>query len=120
MLDQSTICAISTTPGTGALAVVRLSGSDAIAIADKIFQSPKKGKTLEGQAANTLHFGQIFSKGELIDEVVVGLFLAPHSFTGEDIVEISCHGSVYIQQKLLEILIQQGARLARPDRKSVV
>lgn len=114
MLDQSTICAISTTPGTGALAVVRLSGSDAIAIADKIFQSPKKGKTLEGQAANTLHFGQIFSKGELIDEVVVGLFLAPHSFTGEDIVEISCHGSVYIQQKLLEILIQQGARLARP------
>ncbi len=114
MLDQSTICAISTSPGTGALAVVRLSGSDAIAIAGSIFQSPKEGKKLEGQAANTMHFGKIVSNGQVIDEVVVGLFRAPHSFTGEDIVEISCHGSVFIQQKLLEILVGQGARLARP------
>ncbi len=114
MLDQSTICAISTSPGTGALAVVRLSGTKAVAIADRIFQSPKEGKKLEGQAANSLHFGKIVANGQVIDEVVVGLFRAPHSFTGEDIVEISCHGSVYIQQKLLEVLVVQGARLARP------
>src|SRR5690554_1496379 len=114
MLDQSTICAISTSPGSGAIAVIRLSGTDAIAIAAKVFQSPNKNKKLEEQPGNTLHFGQIVSKGEIVDEVVVALFRSPHSFTGEDIVEISCHGSVYIQQKLLEILIENGARLARP------
>jgi tRNA modification GTPase len=114
MLDQSTICAISTTPGTGALAVVRLSGNDAISIADKIFRSPATGKYLANQAANTLHFGQITADGEVVDEVIAALFRAPHSFTGEDIVEISCHGSVFIQQKLLEIMVHNGARLARP------
>ncbi len=114
MLDQSTICAISTSQGTGALAVVRLSGTDAVAIADRVFQSPKEGKKLEVQAANTLHFGKIVANGQVIDEVVIGVFRSPHSFTGEDIVEISCHGSVYIQQKLLEVLVEQGARLALP------
>jgi len=114
MLDQSTICAISTSPGIGAIAVIRLSGSEAIQIADKIFQSPVKNKTLNEQPANTLHFGQIIFKNEIIDEVVVALFRAPHSFTGEDIVEISCHGSVFIQQKILEILIENRARMALP------
>ena len=114
MIDQSTICAISTPAGTGALAVVRLSGTEAIAIADKVFRSPREGKQLAGQNANTLHFGQIVNNEEIIDEVVIGLFRAPHSFTGEDIVEISCHGSIYIQQKLLELLIREGARMARP------
>lgn len=114
MLDQSTICAISTSPGMGAIAVIRLSGDGAIAICDKIFRSPRKGKLLAEQAANTLHFGQILFKNEIIDEVVVALFRAPHSFTGEDIIEISCHGSVFIQQKILEILVENGARLALP------
>lgn len=114
MLDQSTICAISTSPGSGAIAVIRLSGSEAVSITEKIFCSRNKTKRLVEQAANTLHFGQIVFNGEVIDEVVVALFRAPHSFTGEDIVEISCHGSVYIQQKILEILIENGARLARP------
>lgn len=114
MLDQSTICAISTSPGMGAIAVIRLSGAGAIAICDKIFRSPRKGKLLAEQAANTLHFGQILFKNEIIDEVVVALFRAPHSFTGEDIIEISCHGSVFIQQKILEILVENGARLALP------
>lgn len=114
MIDQSTICAISTSPGIGAIAVIRLSGSDAIQIAGKVFQSPKKGKTLTGQPANTLHFGQVVFKNEVIDEVVVAIFRAPHSFTGEDIVEISCHGSTYIQQKILEVLVENGARLALP------
>ncbi|MBT6763345.1 MAG: tRNA uridine-5-carboxymethylaminomethyl(34) synthesis GTPase MnmE [Prolixibacteraceae bacterium] len=114
MLDQSTICAISTSPGIGAIAVIRLSGSEAISIADKVFKSPKKGKTLKDQPANTIHFGQILFNKEIIDEVVVALFRVPHSFTGEDIVEISCHGSVYIQQKILEILVESGTRLAQP------
>ncbi len=114
MLDQSTICAISTSPGTGAIAIIRLSGSDAITIADKIFKSPKKGKVLIEQSANTIHFGQVIFNNEVIDEVVVSLFKAPHSFTGENSVEISCHGSVYIQQKILEILVENGARLALP------
>lgn len=114
MLDQSTICAISTSPGIGAIAVVRLSGSEAIQIADKVFQSPVKNKKLAGQPANTLHFGQIIYKNIVIDEVIVSLFRAPHSFTGEDIAEISCHGSVFIQQKILEVLVENGARLALP------
>jgi len=114
MLDQSTICAISTSPGIGAIAVIRLSGSDAIQIAEKVFQSPKKDKKLIEQAANTLHFGQIIFNNEIIDEVVVAIFRAPHSFTGENIVEISCHGSIFIQQKILEVLVENGARMALP------
>ncbi len=114
MFDQSTICAISTSPGIGAIAVVRLSGSESIQIADTVFQSSKRNKKLTEQPANTLHFGQFISKNEVIDEVIVALFRAPHSFTGEDIVEISCHGSIYIQQKILEILVENGARMALP------
>jgi len=114
MMDESTICAISTSPGVGAIAVIRLSGNDAVAIAEQVFQSPKNDKKLTDQKPNTLHFGKIVCKDEVLDEVVVALFKAPHSFTGEDIVEISCHGSVYIQQKILEILVEKGARLALP------
>ncbi|RIJ47738.1 tRNA uridine-5-carboxymethylaminomethyl(34) synthesis GTPase MnmE [Maribellus luteus] len=114
MLDQSTICAISTSPGMGAIAVIRLSGSEAIAIAGKSFRSPNKNKKLIEQAPNTLHFGQFTNQQEIIDEVVMALFKAPHSFTGEDIVEISCHGSTFIQQKILEVLIENGARMALP------
>ncbi len=114
MINQSTICAISTSPGVGAIAIIRLSGENAISIADKIFKSPKKGKVLVEQKANTLHFGQIVFNDETIDEVVVSLYKAPHSFTGENSVEIACHGSVYIQQKILEVLVENGARLALP------
>ncbi|MFV0591487.1 MAG: tRNA uridine-5-carboxymethylaminomethyl(34) synthesis GTPase MnmE [Draconibacterium sp.] len=114
MLDQSTICAISTSPGIGAIAVIRLSGSEAILIADKVFRSPKAGKLLTDQKANTLHFGQLVFNNEVIDEVVVALFRASHSFTGENSVEISCHGSTYIQQRILEVLIENGARMALP------
>ncbi len=115
MIDQSTICAISTSPGTGAIAVIRLSGGEAISITEKIFASPEHSKKLKNQPANTIHFGKIISSDkQVIDEVVVALFKAPHSFTGEDIVEISCHGSVYIQQKILELLVENGARMAFP------
>lgn len=114
MLDQFTICAIATSPGMGAIATIRLSGEKAVEIADSVFQSPKSNKKIIDQQANTLHFGSIYDGNELIDEVVVALFLAPHSYTGEDIVEITCHGSVYIQQRILQLLISKGARMARP------
>ncbi len=114
MLDQLTICAIATSPGMGAIATIRLSGEKAFEIADSVFQSPKSGKKLADQNPNTLHFGSIADGNELIDEVVVSIFRAPHSFTGEDVVEITCHGSVYIQQRILQLLITKGARMALP------
>ena len=113
MFDNSTIAAISTPPGTGAIAVIRLSGLSAIEIADKVFVSPSK-KKLAGQAPNTIHYGFIYDNDVPVDEVMVGLFKSPHSYSGEDIVEISCHGSQYIQQRILELLTMKGARLAQP------
>ena len=114
MLDQLTICAIATSPGMGAIATIRLSGEKALEIADSVFQSPKSGKKLADQKPNTLHFGSVTDENELIDEVVVSIFRTPHSFTGEDVVEITCHGSVYIQQRILQLLISKGARMALP------
>jgi tRNA modification GTPase len=106
-----TIAALSTPPGTGALGVIRLSGPEAIAIAAKIF----RGKDLTQQPGYTLHFGTLNDEsGTIIDEVLVTLFRAPHSFSGEDTVEFSCHGSPYILQEVLHLLIRQGARIARP------
>ena len=114
MFDSSTICAISTPAGAGGIAVIRLSGPEALSFADSVFQSPVRGKTLTAQAANTLHFGAIVKGEEMLDEVVIGLFRAPHSYTGEDVVEISCHGSLFIQQQILQLLIDKGAELAQP------
>ena len=106
------ICAISTPPGMGAIAVIRLSGEGSAALTDLIFRSPS-GKQLSEAAANTVHFGRILSDGEVLDEVLVTLFHAPHSFTGEESVEISCHGSLYIQQKMMELLLAVGAHMAQ-------
>ncbi len=114
MYQQVTICAIATSPGLGAIATIRLSGEKAVEIADQIFHSPQKEKTLASQKPNTLHFGSILDGTELIDDVVVSIFRAPHSFTGEDVIEITCHGSVYIQQRILQLLIEKGATMARP------
>ena len=98
------ICAISTAPGMGAIAVVRLSGTGSIALVDNIFQSPIN-KKLINQKPYTVHFGKIMDNQAVLDEVLVTVFHAPHSFTGEESVEIACHGSIYIQQKLMEVLI---------------
>ena len=105
------ICAISSPPGMGAIALIRLSGKGCIELTDKIFSTPS-GKRLRDAKANTIHFGKIINEGELLDEVLISIFHAPHSFTGDESVEISCHGSVYIQQKIVESLLQNGARLA--------
>jgi tRNA modification GTPase len=96
----------------GAIAVIRLSGEGSIALTDRVFTSPS-GRNLTEASANTVHFGQIHAGEELLDEVLVTIFHAPHSFTGEESVEISCHGSVYIQQRLMELLLSEGARLAQ-------
>src|SRR4030095_1773688 len=102
MFHDDTIVALSTPPGIGALAVTRLSGKDAITIADKVF----KGKILAEQPSHTLHFGHIADGEEIVDEVVAGIFKAPHSYTKENVVEISSHGSPFIQQRITELLIR--------------
>ena len=107
------ICAVSTAPGMGAIAVIRLSGQGCIALVDQLYESPS-GKSLQEAAANTVRFGRIVEKGKVVDEVLVTVFHMPHSFTGEESVEIACHGSVYIQQQLLKLLVDTGARLATP------
>ena len=113
MSQQDTICAIATAQG-GAIGVIRISGPQAIAATTSIFQ-PVSGKSLNQYAAYKQIFGKIFSpEGEIIDEVLVSLFRAPHSYTGEDSVEISCHGSSYILQKVIHLLIANGCRLAEP------
>ena len=110
---EDTICAISTAPGMGAIAVVRLSGPDSIEIADKIFRSAGKNKRLTDQKANTLHYGTLHEDDKDLDEVIVSIMRAPHSYTGEDTIEISCHGAPYIQQQILQLLIKNGCRLAK-------
>lgn len=114
MKDNATICAIATAPGMGAIAVLRLSGNDAIAIADSVYRSPNKTKRLSDQPANTLHYGSFEYEGRTLDDAIFAIFKQPHSYTGEDVVEITCHGSVYIQQQVLQALTQCGARLAEP------
>ncbi|NDW08684.1 tRNA uridine-5-carboxymethylaminomethyl(34) synthesis GTPase MnmE [Dysgonomonas sp. 520] len=107
------IAAISTPAGIGGIAIVRISGKGCVELADSIFQSPT-GKKLVSQDPNTIHFGTIVKNETVIDEVLVSVFRSPNSFTGEDSVEISCHGSIYIQQSILQLLIERGARLATP------
>lgn len=114
MIDQDTICAVSTAPGAGGVAVIRVSGPKAIAICDTIFTPKVTGKNLQSQKAYTLRYGSIRRGEELVDDVLVALFRTPHSFTGEDTVEITCHGSIYIQQQILQLLIEKGCRSALP------
>ncbi len=112
--DNKTICAIASPAGAGAIASIRLSGPKAIDIASMIFVSKKTEKNLKDFKSHSLHYGSIEEKGELIDEVLLSLFKTPHSYTGEDVIEISCHGSIYIQQRILECLINNGASMATP------
>jgi len=110
MFYNDTIVALATPSGAGAIGVIRLSGVDAVAIVNELF----KGKNLLIQKSHTIHLGKLIENDNIIDEVLVSLFLAPTSYTKENVVEISCHGSPYIQQKIIEILVDKGARLANP------
>ena len=108
---MDTICAISTAYGKGGIAVIRVSGDKAITIVDSLFV----GRTrLVDAQANTVHFGRIQRETDTLDEVLCSVFRAPHSFTGEDTVEIACHGSLYIQREMLQWLVDAGCRIARP------
>src|ERR1039457_2949931 len=111
---NDTICAISTPPGTGGFAVIRVSGPDTFALCNPVFRATEKGFTLLDAKSHTIHFGEIRREEDILDEVLVSIFRSPHSYTGEDVLEISCHGSTFIQQKLLELLISLGIRLAKP------
>ncbi len=108
--QEPTICAISTAYGVGGIAVVRVSGEEAIAITDTLFRGKK---SLQTAKAYSIHYGQIVREEEVLDEVLVSVFRAPHSFTGEDVIEIACHGSLYIQQELLRWLVDAGCRMAK-------
>jgi len=107
---EDTIVALATPSGTGAIALIRLSGPDAISIINQVF----KGKDLEMQASHTVHFGTIRDGEQIIDEVLISLFVAPKSYTKENVVEISCHGSKYIIESIIKLLIRKGARAAKP------
>src|SRR5690554_4622807 len=120
MLNQETIVALATPSGAGAVAIIRISGSDAIAVAHEVFRSVKN-KDLTRQKTHTIHLGHIVdpstSSGQaekVLDQVLVSLFKNPNSYTGEDVVEISCHGSVFIQQQIIQLLLRKGCRMAQP------
>ena len=107
---SDTIVALATPPGIGAIGVIRLSGTDAFKIANRLFPF----KDLEAQPSHTLHVGMLHHENKILDEAVISLFKGPRSYTGEDVVEISCHGSPFIHQEVINACIKLGARLAKP------
>jgi len=112
---NDTIAAIATPPGMGAIAVLRISGSDAFVVLKKIFRTKKNTSIdIDNLQSHTMHFGTIVHNEVIIDEVLISIFKNPHSYTGDDTVEISCHGAVFIQQKILQIIISNEARMAAP------
>ncbi|WP_185871964.1 tRNA uridine-5-carboxymethylaminomethyl(34) synthesis GTPase MnmE [Blattabacterium cuenoti] len=116
MLDDDTIVALATPPiGSSAISVIRISGKNSISIVENIFFSIKPRKKLQNQLTHTIHLGYIIEENnDLLDQVLISIFKSPFSYTGENMIEISCHGSYYIQQKILQLLIRKGIRLARP------
>ncbi|CAM3743519.1 trmE protein [Flavobacterium saliperosum S13] len=112
MISHDTIVALATPSGAGAIAVIRISGKEAIAIAAQVFQSVS-GKDITKQKTHTLHLGHIVDNSKVIDQVLVSLFKGTNSYTGEPTVEISCHGSTYIQQQIIQLLLRKGCRMAQ-------
>ncbi len=113
MISKETIIALATPNGLGAISVIRISGKDAIITTDKLFKSKNK-KLLSKQKTHTVHLGHILKDGHELDEVLITLFKGPNSYTGEDTIEISCHGSTYIQQEIIDLFIDHGVRVANP------
>lgn len=112
MISQETIVALASPSGAGAIAVIRLSGKDALSIAEQVFQSVS-GKAVSQQKTHTIHLGHIVDDGKVFDQVLLSIFKNPHSYTGEDVIEISCHGSTYIQQQIIQLLLRKGCRMAQ-------
>jgi tRNA modification GTPase len=111
MITQDSIVALATPSGAGAIAVIRVSGDNAIEIGSKVFHSVRK-KDLMLQKSHTLHLGHIVDESKTLDEVLVSVFKGPNSYTGENTIEISCHGSIYIQQQIIQLLLRKGCRMA--------
>jgi len=111
MIQNDTIIALATPAGVGAISIIRLSGEEAITIASRFFTSVRS-KRLKDQKSHTIHLGHITDHGKIVDQVLVSIFKNPHSYTGENVVEISCHGSSYIQQEIIQLFLQNGCRMA--------
>ena len=114
MINNDTIIALATSSGVGAIAVIRLSGEDSIKIVNQFFQSKSRNKDLNTVKSHTIHLGNIIENTRVIDEVLVSIFKNPHSYTGENVIEINCHGSIYIQQEIIQLFIKNGVRNANP------
>jgi tRNA modification GTPase len=112
MIQNDTIIALATPSGVGAISIIRLSGEHAIHLVNANFKSIKKNKTLKNQKTHTLHLGHIIEKNIILDEVLVSIFKNPNSYTGENVVEVSCHGSSFIQKEIIQLFLQKGARMA--------
>lgn len=112
MISQETIVALASPSGAGAIAVIRISGKDAIGIAEQVFQSVS-GKSISQQKTHTIHLGHIVDEGKVYDQVLLSIFKNPHSYTGEDVIEISCHGSTFIQQQIIQLLLRKGCKMAQ-------
>ena len=112
MIPQETIVALATPSGAGAIAIIRLSGKDAISIAADVFQSVS-GKDITKQKTHTIHLGHITDNGKIYDQVLLSIFKGPNSYTGENVIEISCHGSTFIQQQIIQLLLRKGAKMAQ-------
>ena len=112
MIPQETIVALATPSGAGAIAIIRLSGKDAITIAAEVFQSVS-GKDITKQKTHTIHLGHIADNGKIYDQVLLSIFKGPNSYTGENVIEISCHGSTFIQQQIIQLLLRKGAKMAQ-------
>ena len=112
MIPQETIVALATPSGAGAIAIIRLSGKEAIAIAAQVFDSVS-GKDITQQKTHTIHLGHIVDDTKVLDQVLLSIFKGPNSYTGEHVVEISCHGSVFIQQQIIQLLLRKGAKMAQ-------
>ncbi|MEY4038782.1 MAG: hypothetical protein RIR67_1094, partial [Bacteroidota bacterium] len=107
MMYNDSIVALATPSGAGAIAIIRVSGQNAIEIGASVFKSIKN-KDLKQQKTHTLHLGHIIDDGKTLDEVLISIFKGPNSYTGENTIEISCHGSTYIQQQIIQLLLRKG------------
>jgi len=112
MISNETIVALASPSGAGAIAVIRISGQNALPIAESVFQSVS-GKKISNQKTHTIHLGHIADEGKTYDQVLLSIFKNPNSYTGEDVIEISCHGSTYIQQQIIQLLLRKGCRMAQ-------
>ena len=112
--SSDTICALSTAPGMAAIALIRVSGSDSFDVVKKFFKAKSKVFSFDNAASHKVYFGEFHDNEGLVDEILISIFKAPHSYTGENMVEISCHGSTFIQQRILMLLLENGARPADP------